>query len=566
MQVCKSCRDKIRKLESNMLTPERGRARRNPTRWFSGLEGYPDKEKLLTTSSAKTTLGEALGYLSGVLYMMPVQRLEEVMRMTTRGKSRCAAASAGCAGGCLIVTGQGGGVDGNVLRRARKTWLYEHDRKWFMAALERSIAYVVRLAESTTTIKEGKGKGAQEVPFIDPLTGKPRSFIPCIRLNGTTDILWENPQAGVRIMDLFPNVVFYDYTKWPLKKRPNVPDNYDLTFSWSDNKGTSKHALEYLRAGYNVAVVWRTLLGVIDVIEKGKWKYRGWKKSYKVINGDRDDLRFLDPHPCIVALYAKTSMLPELAMDQRADPFGFFMERMPEQAAYEGWTPPPPYAIDPESPYGMDVWEDRCTEYERVCVPDPRDPLGQRKITVDMCTKTRIPYDTPVHASVITAQKKAWTKKYYGAGARHLTAEGMRMHKELVEGSMGRTFATALEEQYGGDSWHGVTADQRSRSRLTDLDGVLRALTITTMPTKKWMDANDHEAYMRLKDIEKRIRSKTAANKKRRKADKRLRQDLLVMAYMEMNGIDASPEFFRGGAVTSLAERALSRPNPRRRR
>ena len=52
-----------------------------------------------------------------------------------------------------------------------------------------------------------------------------------IRLNGTSDIEWENIKVtgDYTIFNLFPELQFYDYTKNPNRK--NLPSNYDLTFS-----------------------------------------------------------------------------------------------------------------------------------------------------------------------------------------------------------------------------------------------------------------------------------------------------------------------------------------------
>jgi hypothetical protein len=57
-----------------------------------------------------------------------------------------------------------------------------------------------------------------------------------IRLNGTSDIKWENvffdyDNKKTNIFDLFPNIQFYDYTK--IANRIDLPKNYDLTFSYS---------------------------------------------------------------------------------------------------------------------------------------------------------------------------------------------------------------------------------------------------------------------------------------------------------------------------------------------
>ena len=146
--------------------------------------------------------------------------------------------------------------------RIRKTRMYFEDRMGFMADLAKDIASIVRRAEKN-------------------------NLKPCVRLNGTSDIRWE--RTG--IMEQFPNVTFYDYTK--IKNRRRLPKNYSLTFSRSD---TTTHD-EWCKAidnGMNVAVKFR------DAIPEG------WL-GVPVIDGTTHDLRFLDPKPCIVGLIAKGS-------------------------------------------------------------------------------------------------------------------------------------------------------------------------------------------------------------------------------------------------------------------
>ena len=48
-------------------------------------------------------------------------------------------------------------------------------------------------------------------------------LILCIRMNGTQDVLWEKIKLhGLSIFEHFPDVIYYDYTKWPPRKR-SVP-------------------------------------------------------------------------------------------------------------------------------------------------------------------------------------------------------------------------------------------------------------------------------------------------------------------------------------------------------
>ena len=65
---------------------------------------------------------------------------------------------------------------------------------------------------------------------------KKHGLKPVIRLNTTSDIMWENH----KIMELFPNVIFYDYSKHFKRMmkylRGELPDNYHLTFSLNEKK------------------------------------------------------------------------------------------------------------------------------------------------------------------------------------------------------------------------------------------------------------------------------------------------------------------------------------------
>ena len=120
------------------------------------------------------------------------------------------------------------------------------------------------------------------------------------RPNLTSDIAWESvffdEERPQTIFDKFPETQFYDYTKSFMRmaqfinRNPEFPSNYHLTFSRSE---TNQKLVEMvLEMGGNVAVVFRNQLP------------KTWK-GYEVINGDENDLRFLDKQPCIVGLIEK---------------------------------------------------------------------------------------------------------------------------------------------------------------------------------------------------------------------------------------------------------------------
>ncbi len=122
-----------------------------------------------------------------------------------------------------------------------------------------------------------------------------KNMKPCFRLNLTSDIAWESQKFnGVKLMEIFPNVQFYDYTKSVkrVEKYLNgkLPKNYHLTFSRSECNDNETKKL--LSLGANIACVFR------DGLPKS-WQGR------EVIDGDETDLRFLDGQNKIVGLVEK---------------------------------------------------------------------------------------------------------------------------------------------------------------------------------------------------------------------------------------------------------------------
>ena len=234
--------------------------------------------KLLTTANYKTNKGRKFGYLTAILHLSPSD---------ISGFNVCPMATKGCRAACLNTAGQGGmiigsgkvcgtdlvnaiknGTMGNHVQtaRLRRTHMFFEGRIAFMNQLVREVGNHVKLAE-----KYG--------------------LTPCVRLNGTSDIKWENircAREGKRnIMEVFPDVQFYDYTK--LVNRRDLPENYHLTFSLAESNRYD--ATRALGKGMNVAVVFKTLPKVF--------------MAHKVIDGDVSDLRFLDQKVTIVGLTAK---------------------------------------------------------------------------------------------------------------------------------------------------------------------------------------------------------------------------------------------------------------------
>lgn len=208
---------------------------------------------------------EKYGYVSYILHLAPY---------TLAGMGNvCPNATAGCAEACLNTSGHGGmfrpGEDTNQVQEARKRrtrWFFQ-DRQGFLDALVDDIAKAIRQARR-------------------------KDMIPVFRLNGTSDLCWESykikSQNNKNIFEVFPDIQFYDYTKILNRRVANI-SNYHLTFSRAESNEHETH--QALSMGMNVAVVFKN---VPDV----------WQNK-QVINGDLNDLRFLDKSNVIVGLKAK---------------------------------------------------------------------------------------------------------------------------------------------------------------------------------------------------------------------------------------------------------------------
>jgi hypothetical protein len=211
--------------------------------------------KLLTLGNTKTVKGEAMGFQTYIMHLAP---------STLSGYQTCPMASEGCASACLNTAGRGRFTATQEARIRKTRWFFEN-RDAFMAQLVKDIEAAIRKAS-----REG--------------------MTPVFRLNGTSDIRWETVAFGGfrNIMEMFPTIQFYDYTKLP--NRRNVPSNYHLTFSRSESN--ERDAMHVLANG---------IMNVAIVFEELPTEFAG----VKVIDGTETDLRFLDEEGVIVGLLAK---------------------------------------------------------------------------------------------------------------------------------------------------------------------------------------------------------------------------------------------------------------------
>lgn len=207
-------------------------------------------------ADAKTRKGESAGYLTGILYLAPA-RQSGVMDV-------CPNASEGCRAACLFSAGMG--KFPNVkLARINRTKFFKTNRAEFLKQIRNDIALLVAIAKS-------------------------KGMVPTLRLNGTSDLPWEK----FNVIQQFPDVAFYDYTKSERRMMDflagKMPANYHLTFSRSEENDLKVARVS--KKGGNVAAVFSGELPA---------RYLG----RKVVNGDTNDLRFLDGRGVVVGLTAK---------------------------------------------------------------------------------------------------------------------------------------------------------------------------------------------------------------------------------------------------------------------
>lgn len=222
------------------------------------------KNLLSIDTNAKTVKGQEYGFMTGILYMAPAD---------VSGYNTCAMAEiAQCKTACLYTAGRGAMSNVQIARINKAKYFFEA-RVEFMDTLVGNIRKLVKKAA-----KNG--------------------LTPLVRLNGTSDIKWENVSLTVdgveypNVMSVFPDVQFYDYTK--IANRRNLPANYDLTYSFSGVASYRKYVDIAKANGMRLAVVFRNAADIPEEFE-----------GMECIGGDDSDIRHMEPQGVVVALYAK---------------------------------------------------------------------------------------------------------------------------------------------------------------------------------------------------------------------------------------------------------------------
>ena len=224
-------------------------------------------------NDAKTIHGEEIGVLTGVQYLAPAN--------TSGFMNVCKDATSGCMESCLFTAGRGK-FDSVANARVNRTRFFVENKPGYFSKLIKEIHALIRKATR-------------------------QDMLAAVRLNGTSDIPWERVKIkgigteydGLTLMEAFPLVQFYDYTK-SIHRVGNTPSNYHLTASYSERM-TPHMMHELLSAGHNVAVVFR----VCEHKAKCACPLPETWNGYDCHDADQSDVRFADPIGVIDALKAK---------------------------------------------------------------------------------------------------------------------------------------------------------------------------------------------------------------------------------------------------------------------
>lgn len=203
--------------------------------------------KILKSDKAGTS------YLTAIIHLAPGKN---------SGYEVCPYASAGCRAACLYTAGRGACSNVKKARIDRTKLLFENPSQFYIQLTD----------EVSRFVRKCKRLGKK----------------PAIRLNGTSDVNWV--KVFPQLFSDFRYVQFYDYTK-DINRVGRLPLNYYLVYSASENTPLKVFDTLLFTKGVNVAVVFKTV----------PQKYIG----YTVIDGDKSDLRFLDPPGVVVGLKAK---------------------------------------------------------------------------------------------------------------------------------------------------------------------------------------------------------------------------------------------------------------------
>ena len=200
------------------------------------IESNPKLEKTDGVKEFRKN-GKTVHFESYLINLLPAKQ---------SGINMCMCATADCAATCLHTSGNVGALVDKTLARLRKSWFITLDRKEAF----RQIAN--KILSKKKKIDEFNQKSEKEYKQL------------AIRLNGTSDLVWRvlKGEGGKNIFDMFPDVIFYDYSKrsddmeaFAKGEFPNgekFPSNYHMTLSYGGRE--KPYHRSTLSSGENLAV------------------------------------------------------------------------------------------------------------------------------------------------------------------------------------------------------------------------------------------------------------------------------------------------------------------------
>lgn len=190
---------------------------------------------------------------------------------TVAKKSLCPKSTPGCRKLCIYGSGYAMAFPAVKKSRIQKTKFFLTNQKEFIGRLKKELKSHAKKAKNLR-------------------------LKPACRLNVYSDIAWEKLLHSFMENDA-NEITFFDYTKIPNRMHNfldgKLPQNYYLTFSRSENNWSDCEAI-LSKEGCISVVFHKTLPKTY--------------KGYKVINGEKNDYRWLDKPGTIVGLKEKVVM------------------------------------------------------------------------------------------------------------------------------------------------------------------------------------------------------------------------------------------------------------------
>ena len=259
-------------------------------------------KRFFSFDSPKAIKAAKYAYLNAINYMAP----HDSGSTAEHKFNLCSHASPACIALCLgRESGQASMVSANTdwtnsVRdsRERKARYFMSERESYMLEMLHHIAAACRTARRKRLKLAVRPNGSTDVAyegiriFVTPEYAKQLS-----RISGHTI------ESGLHtIFSCFPFVQFVDYTKNPNRFKRQLPANYYLTFSRSEINDST--AIDLLARGHNVAVIFGDGLPT-------QWG------GFDVIDGDKHDLRHLDPRAPRGFVVGLSPKEPKAKKDQR---------------------------------------------------------------------------------------------------------------------------------------------------------------------------------------------------------------------------------------------------------